>query len=254
MRPLNAFGPAMAACLLVLSAVAAEARAGRKVAPRPAAAFHVSDTGPLSLPDLMSIAGIEMTHPAKDEFSPAPNARFAGRRFSMIKRLGPATDTDHDYDGTWSFDLQTETLSFRSEPIANFHVWYTEKPTGSYVGTNAFGVRTRIARSSAISVLLSASSLPGPRFGAYEAELTAPPEEARRIAADSGLLVEGELQAKPGQSPVSCSLNPGEPTISDPTDITTEECSFNATIDRVAFVRGPSNEVVKEWRQDSSPK
>lgn len=138
----------------------------------------------------------------------------------------------------------------------------SRKPTRSYVGSNAYGATARVQVVKLEQnglVLLDGPSgerspfgVPGvpdlrPPPDSYSAEFTLPGPDARKLALDAGLLIEGTIAALPNGKSNVCKAIYGGPEIDHPLEVYGSECWVGANVSRIAFVRRSTGEVLREW-------
>ena len=81
----------------------------------------------------------------------------------------------------------------------------------------------------------------------YWVEMALPGPEARKVAMDAALVIEGTIQALDGGKLSICKPNYIEAQIDAPTEIYGSECWVGANVSRIAFIRKSTGEVLKEW-------
>ena len=139
----------------------------------------------------------------------------------------------------------------------------------NYVGSNAFGVTRTVEvvrldedglamldrpegeespYTSSGPILPSiAARLPALPKKNYWVEMTLPGPEARKVAMDAALLIEGTIRALDGGKLSYCKANYIEAQIDAPTEIYGSECWVGANVSRIAFIRRSTGEVLKQW-------
>lgn len=138
----------------------------------------------------------------------------------------------------------------------------SRKSTRSYIGSNAYGATARIQVEKLEQnglVFLDGPSgerspfgVPGvpdlrPPPDSYSAEFIFPGPQARKIALDAGLLIEGTIALLPNAKLSMCKGIYGGPEIDHPLEVYGSECWVGARVSRIAFVRRSTGEVLKEW-------
>ncbi|MCB2058736.1 MAG: hypothetical protein H6916_03840 [Novosphingobium sp.] len=130
---------------------------------------------------------------------------------------------------------------------------------GSYVGQNAFGasVRVNVSRHYRDGVaILDAPGITDVRTmsrASYETKLTLSGPGAREVARDTVVELEGRLGRLDIGRLARCTSDYIGPTIDAPSEHTMHTCFVGAVVERVAFVRRSTGEVLQEWRIDNSP-
>lgn len=141
----------------------------------------------------------------------------------------------------------------------------------SYVGSNAFGVTARVQvvrlledgiamlarpegeenpyRSTIMKDTLPnvAQLLPHPPKNSYWLEMALPGPQARKVATDAALVVEGTIEPLEGGKLSICKGTYIEPKIDTAMEIYGSQCWVGANVYRIAFVRKSTGEVLKEW-------
>jgi hypothetical protein len=143
--------------------------------------------------------------------------------------------------------------------------------TRSYLGSNAYGATRRVEvvrlDQDGLAMLarpqgeespyalefrkadppnLAALMPPLPK-DTYWLELPLPGSEARKVAGDTAIVIEGTIVALDGGKVNLCKSNYIAPEVTAPTEIYGSECWIGANVTRIAFVRRSSGEVLKEW-------
>lgn len=138
-----------------------------------------------------------------------------------------------------------------------------------YLGANAFGASAKVtAKRVEVDVLAMLdrpegevspytsvySSLPNslrptvqlPR-DKYWIELIISGSEARKLAADAGLLIEGTIGALAGDKLNHCKGFYAGATIETPNEVYGQRCWVGARVSKIAFIRRSTGEILKEW-------
>lgn len=145
----------------------------------------------------------------------------------------------------------------------------SRKPSRSYNGTNAFGVSARVLveklEGNGLAMLerpegdvspymsefsLSpslAARLPSPPKDTYWVEVALPGPQARELAQDARLVVEGTITALENGKLSICKGMYGGPRVGNPREVYGSECWIGAKVSRIAFVRRSTGQVLKEW-------
>lgn len=145
----------------------------------------------------------------------------------------------------------------------------SRRVTDSYTGTNAFGVSARVKverleqndlamlerpegevspYQSSIKLMPSIEArLPPPPRDTYWTEVVLPGPQARKLALDAGLVVEGEIATLANGKLNRCKGIYGGPEVDHPLEVYGSECWVAAKVTRIAFIRRSTGEVLKEW-------
>lgn len=146
------------------------------------------------------------------------------------------------------------------------------RPGRGYVGSNAYGARAAVSvvwreedalafidrpmgraspyaqESPSIPANLRRYA-PADPLDDYWIEASLPPSEARLLAANARLIVEGVVRPITGGTLAECHSNYGSPTVDNPREIFISTCWLGASIDRVAIVDARSQAVLQEWQR-----
>ncbi len=157
--------------------------------------------------------------------------------------------------------------------IAKSHA--TEQP--SYTGSNAYGVRARVgvSRLNQDGTVFRQASIGERANTAYDAplgeqrkdiddfsrehhilaerhfyyaDLTSNAVEARKIALDTDMLIEGVFATIEGVGPTLCASQYIGATIESPSEVYGSDCYAGAKLTRIAFVRRSTSAVIKDWK------
>lgn len=208
-----------------------------------------------------------------------------GQRFKFVGRLhsgqvsgGPPGDAWYTYDDG--------KLRLNFNPRENYAgagisgpkyfvgiIGGSRVPTRSYVGSNAYGVSARVQverleenglamlerpegevspykSSIPMSPGLAARLPPDPK-DTYWVEYALPGPQAKRLAQDAGLLVEGTIAALADGTLSYCEGTYIGAKIDNPLEIYGSKCWIGARVSRMAFIRMSTGEVLKEWVSSS---
>lgn len=196
-----------------------------------------------------------------------------GKRFKIVNRLSNG-DAYGTAPGPWFTysegklrlvftTSKTYTSSTYSGPSFLMGiVGGARTPTRSYVGSNAYGATTRVQvekltengiafmsgpQNERVMSQENRDDLLRPPSSRYEFELVLPGPQARKVALDSAIVVEGEIAFLPEGKLGSCKPIYGQPEITHPLEVYGESCWVGANVSRVAFIRSSTGEVLKEW-------
>ena len=140
------------------------------------------------------------------------------------------------------------------ERVHYIEVARTERAGGSYIGQNAFGVTKQVTvkhqTHDGVAIVGEAPEDGGREalgVPTYDYETTLPGPQAKALAADTQMVLEGTYAPLEGGNLTSCFNDGSGPTINSPTLVTSLNCYAGAHISRVAFVRVSTGEVLKEW-------
>ncbi|HYC94510.1 MAG TPA: hypothetical protein VEB39_02300 [Sphingomicrobium sp.] len=205
-----------------------------------------------------------------------------GQRFKFVGRLHNGQVTGAPPSDAWySYDDGKLRLSFN--PRDNYAdvgisgpkymvgiIGGARKPTRSYVGSNAYGLSARVQverlEENGLAMLERpegevsppskystpmppsiAARLPPEPKDRYWVEYTLPGPQAKRLARDAGLVVEGTIAALADGKLSYCEGTYIDPKIDNPLEIYGSECWIGAKVSRIAFIRMSTGEVLKEW-------
>jgi hypothetical protein len=143
-------------------------------------------------------------------------------------------------------------------------------PVRSYTGSNAYGATARVQVEKLVQNGVAFMSGPKGerpiendqnmgefirslgRGSNYSTELKLPGSQARRVALDSALIIEGAIANLPDAKLSGCKGMYGDATLDHPIELYGETCWVGANVRRVAFVRVSSGEVLEEWENSAS--
>jgi len=124
-----------------------------------------------------------------------------------------------------------------------------ERAGRPYVGANAFGAHARVE----VNYLQEDSLASIGQLPASEADLTFEtflrPAEARHLALNALVVVEGFVTYIDNQRLTECARISSPARLDSPTDIRGTQCWLGARITRIAFIDRRSGNVLREWRQ-----
>lgn len=147
----------------------------------------------------------------------------------------------------------------------------SRKTERSYTGSNAFGVTARVEVVRLVedgvamldrpegeenpyqSTIMTNTSptiaqlLPPRPKHSYWLEMTLPGPQARKVARDAALVVEGTIEPLEGGKLSICRGTYIEPKIDTGMEIYGSQCWVGANVRRIAFIRKSTGEVLKEW-------
>jgi hypothetical protein len=102
--------------------------------------------------------------------------------------------------------------------------------------------------ASSVPILPSiAARMPPMPKKTYWVGMTLPGPEARKVATDAALVIEGNIAPLEGGKLSVCKANYIEPQIDAPIEVYGSECWVGANVTRIAFLRKSTGEVLKEW-------
>jgi hypothetical protein len=131
----------------------------------------------------------------------------------------------------------------------------------SYRGQNGFGaaanVRTERLLYQGVALIEGPAGVPTSRYAGityvaphdYWHRITLDGPEAKALALDTDIVVEGKLANLPGGKAAACQTRISDPTISHPLEVFFTLCYAGAVVDRVAYVRRSTGAVLKEWKR-----
>lgn len=195
-------------------------------------------------------------------FEPIPLPAKPGLAIRLKLPVGDGTSSDgiksvgfYNYEnGELRFVLSTKEFNgFRALIFRD-----RKSQVRSYTGVNGYGVRTLVkawtSREDAILLRSAPDGLASP-FSSYAnaprneywVRLPLKPSEARQIASDVDLLLEGTLAGLAETPFAPCSTRSTDPTRDVPIDVITETCAIGIDARRIAFVRRSTGAVIAEW-------
>lgn len=207
---------------------------------------------------------------AKDQFTDTDiDKSFLGKPFRMVRPLHDLGESEGGgpycrYDnGKLELVFEPDPQPFASNPPpVLFDVGGTSVIERSYVGSNGFGAKSRVAvqrlRENALEMRDRPAGVVDPELAAipgvaaiepqaYSVEIQISGAEARALTKDVRIVIEGTIAPLVGGGATYCKPLDREATFSSPIEVHGEQCWIGANVSRVAFVRG-SGEVIKEWK------
>ena len=206
-----------------------------------------------------------------DQFADsAISESFLGKQFRIVRPVhglgsGELSGPYYSYDnGTFRLIFEPSPQPFftkETPPPVLFTVGGSAKPQRTYPATNAFGAKFRVTveqvRENAIEMLQRPHGVPDAAFAAipelasqalesYTVEFRLAGAEARALATDAQLIIEGTITRLVGGGVNYCKPLDREATASETVEIHGEQCWIAANVSRIAFTR-KSGEVLKEW-------
>ena len=167
-------------------------------------------------------------------------------------------------DGQLLLDVSTTNAEPGGEPV----IVGADRTmsSSSYVGQNSYGARARVVSKTALAqgvALISAP--PGEQRSAYSerqtslephdywyrATLSGP--EAKAIAHDADLVIEGTMAPLSNGKAAACLTSTVDATIGNPDEGLFLRCYAGANVRRVAFIRRSTGAVLREWAGDPTP-
>lgn len=161
-----------------------------------------------------------------------------------------------DFNLMNTFQEGTEFVVRPGSPMAGFLTFREERREGSAVMRNSYGASTTVEvyRSTEFGFASVSTGytpvFPGladrVTFLTHEVRLAA--EQARDLAANLQLVVDGEvIDFRAGRS-IVCGTSYSEPTIRRPKEVLGRVCVLSSRISRVAIVDARTGDVLREWR------
>lgn len=203
-------------------------------------------------------------HAPKDAFDTGPSrALHPGATFRMefpIQREGePSDPADVALGAAYAYDSAKQVLTLSTAPrivgnptgAAKFNHWVGFRFGGvpdlvgqPYEAQNALGARFVITRKT-----VTFYTVAPPRYGDFmKAYRSFPqklaPEAARELIQNLVFVVEGSITPYDGTNTVYCQTQRFAPTATSPSDLTSVECVLAAKLDRAAFVRKDTGQVI----------
>jgi hypothetical protein len=247
----------VAAFALVLCATSESIAAVGAIAPARHRAIHaIPSTGMLSEADLISLARLE-SRTKVDQFTEDPTLAYVGRNFVITlgsKQLAT------------KYDQSTHTLSVAPSASLDFFELARDVRSSSYVGQNAFGVKSNVAkergsafgvcnpwRFSGLSRMIAPTSSGGVR---YVAQLDGP--AARELSKSIRLRLSGTItRLDRGQPwrPTAVFMEPklDVAKLDHPYDTIIYQYIVSVNFEKAEWVDSRTNEVVSENEITSSP-
>lgn len=206
-----------------------------------------------------------------DEFSPSLNqADMVGRPFRAWLPFGKLYEPGNRIGG-WSYDADSQTLTLSISHSAwsgitlpkliaggtygldnsdGVFVSYVQTGMGKHMASNAYGATVEVTD---VEVDAFAIVQRGPtntfRFGDYgglKKTLQMPPEEARRVAGDLMVLIEGTTAPGVKEDVAGCGIDGFPAKIDRPMSLTMHLCAISADIRRIGiFTR--SGQALADW-------
>ncbi|WP_288804430.1 hypothetical protein [uncultured Novosphingobium sp.] len=224
-----------------------------------------------------AIAAVRDNQHPTDKFAEPPAFPLDGKAFKLTI---PAIDGSegsgsvvYDYkEGSLILDASPRNvwpiMTGPSDALPSFKVSENTKSLASYVGQNAYGATARVTAfkntGAAIAFVSAPKAMLSPsrtRMGAqilddtdWWLKIELPPSEAKALANDVVGVIEGRYARLPAGTPGACMSGGATATLDHPTDYYSETCYIGANIDRIAFVRKSTGEVIKEWTSENSPR
>lgn len=197
---------------------------------------------------------------------------MAGRTFRVAFAVGNGETTGSDRpkgsafftyaDGLLGLRASTETARGDLDGIAYLKVDEQRDASRSYEGSNAYGARTSVKvidlkqdslfilnsdTESMVKVLSENSASQEKSDGKYNMAISIDGPEARKVAYDIDLVVEGSFSVIKSGKLTGCWTNYREPTFDNPTELYVQNCGVGATVSAISFVRRSSGMVLKKW-------
>ena len=183
-----------------------------------------------------------------DSLSNDPLASLAGSQFTFERRPLEWNWSRVWEEVTWKYDPAKQEISFDTNISDRISVASTSHRGGSYVGSNAFGVRARVdvtnESDESILIPLSEGGTPGHPRVHYEAHLG--PAQARDLTRRVVLRVAGELGPN-GREKSLCSTNTDTATLGDPHEKRFRFCNLPGRLTHLEFIDSSDGSVLAEW-------
>ena len=234
---------------------------------------------PDALGDVLAAAHRDNIAQAADKFAPPTvDERSDGAPFRVVLPIADGTINGRDPPNSSFFAYKPDegVLELHLSPIGErttgrgsdglmdvltFEVFRLGRRVAagpSYAGQNVFGVSARVSvvreRYDAIAVLDApgVTNLKDIHYPTYDVALSLAGPDARKVAADAVVEIEGKLARLDNGHLARCTSDYSGPTVRHPTEKSMVTCSAGAIIRRIAFVRKSTGEVLKEWLTDDT--
>jgi TonB family protein len=161
---------------------------------------------------------------------------------------------------SWSYDLSEKKMTVSFSPTNLYSedaiiLRSSEKVSGHYVGSNAFGVKKRITAYADLKIAVAIKSFPpvedsqGHSFlHIYSKDLSdIDPERGRAISTSMYAVFSGTIADE--KKPYRCGSDHDGATIDDPTDVYTAYCFVNVDLNSIELI-GPDKSVLAHWDKD----
>lgn len=246
----------MASTAAAVPAKKAPAKTAASAAPKP----------PSDLESLVIAAARDEIRSESDPFAPSSiDMSKMGRPFHLVFPLNSDVSFFTYEGGTLRLVLPrdrssiylngstTEAVRFQS-----IEFMVRENRGASYVGQNAYGAKAVIRVVNRLRGAVAMIDGPEPTgkpsdYGNYEFSQSLPGPQAKAIALDAQIVVDGVIAPLSPTRAVGCSSNYAEPTISSPTEVSIKTCYAGAKVSRIAFQRRSTGEIIKEWKNEILP-
>lgn len=137
----------------------------------------------------------------------------------------------------------------------------------NYAGTNAYGARANVQiiklkeenlvilnASSNSSVEIVSHPNPGPAepVGQYQMSISVSGPEARSVANDVDMVVNGNFSPLISGKLTSCWTNYSKPTFDNPIELFDYNCAVGAMVTSISFIRRSNGMILKRWNFQTS--
>lgn len=231
-------------------------------------------TKPLSdFQRLLRAAHTDKTMSYLDKFAvPSVDESKLGKQFRVAFPVGNGETTGvGSPKGSAYFTYADGTLNIisslesgRGETVGNPYLRVDERrdTSESYDGSNAYGARTRVTiirlkqdnivilnagANSTVETGLQSRSAPTELSGRYQMAIAVSGPEARAIAYDIDMLIEGEFAPVFGGKLTNCWTVYSAPRFDSPSELFNQNCAVGAIVSSMSFVRRSSGAVLKRW-------
>ena len=197
----------------------------------------VPATGDLQQYDLLAIAQKRLANMKTDTFTGEVTSQYSGRHFIVRQRV------TQKLNANWDYSIDSRELSLKTDDLHEISLFYKSTPKGSFIGQTTMGVKFRIEKSDELSMVVAVSNSYEIRNLEYEIVLS--PDEARRLAVNAIVVLEGDLEASDGVL-TTCGGEELNASLDDPTLVYRYECSIRANLTRLAIEDG-NGVVLASW-------
>lgn len=202
----------------------------------------------------------------RDEFAPPPrpDPALEGTTFKVVRPISRQSgSTAYSYkDGVLL--LLVGTQRFRSQPPLEYILLGVRQRFGAgYKAQNAYGASVDVVQATTtrdgLALVSVPRGLPNPYYepGPYSSpnpddnefwvKLRMDGPAAKELMLDTDAVIEGVYSALPGGSSATCLSDFDKATFTAPVESTTVTCGVGARVNRIAFVRRSTGEVIREW-------
>lgn len=209
-----------------------------------------------------------------DKFAaPTVDQSMAGKPFRITFPVGngettgagrPKGSAYYTYaDGV--LGLQASAESGRDETGGTSFLKIDERrdTSESYAGANAYGARTNVqiiklrednlvilnaAAESSVEIVSQTAPVPAEPAGQYQMAISVSGPEARAVANDVDMIIEGKFAAFQTGKLTACWTIYSKPTFDNPIELFNYNCAVGAIVSSIAFTRRSNGMILKRWK------